>query len=135
EDARTFLGRAVLIIWLFVILIIHCTYTANLTSIFTVEQLAPAIQGLESLIQSNLPIGYQTGSYVREYLLSLLVSSARLKPLGSCNMYEKALELGPNRGGVGAIVDELPYVQLFQQSNCKHYIIAGQEFTKSGWGF
>ncbi|KAI5078485.1 hypothetical protein GOP47_0006156 [Adiantum capillus-veneris] len=135
EDARSFLGRAVLIVWLFVILIINSSYTANLTSILTVEHLAPAIQGLESLIQSNLPIGYQTGSFVRDYLKSLHVSSARLKPLSSLKMYEKALELGANGGGVAAIVDELPYVQLFHQSNCKQYIIAGQEFTKSGWGF
>lgn len=135
EDTRSVLGRFVLIVWLFVILIINSSYTANLTSILTVEQLAPTIQGLESLIQTNLPIGYQTGSFVRNYLINLQVNPARLKELNSREMYQKALEAGPHKGGVAAIVDELPYVQLFQESDCKRYIIAGQEFTKSGWGF
>lgn len=135
ENTRSVLGRFVLIIWLFVILIINSSYTANLTSILTVEKLAPTIKGLESLIQTNLPIGYQTGSFVRDYLVGLHVNPERLKELNSRQMYQQALEAGPFNGGVAAIVEELPYVQLFQESDCKHYIIAGQEFTKSGWGF
>ena len=118
------------------ILIINSSYTANLTSILTVQQLAPSINGLESLIQTNLPIGYQTGSFVRDYLINLNVNPRRLKDLESREMYERALNLGPySQGGVAAIVDELPYVQLLQASNCRKYTIAGQEFTKSGWGF
>ncbi|KAH7298533.1 hypothetical protein KP509_25G048200 [Ceratopteris richardii] len=105
------------------------------TRSFLVEQLAPTIQGLETLIQSNLPIGYQDGSFVRDYLIALHVSPSRLKPLSSREKYHRALDLGPGRGGVAAIVDELPYIELFRQSNCKHYSIVGQEFTKSGWGF
>eukprot|EP00250_Pteridium_aquilinum_P018745 c24192_g1_i1 orf=704-3022(+) len=106
EDTRSFLGRVVLLVWLFVILIINSSYTANLTSILTVEQLAPTIQGLESLIQSSLPIGYQTGSFVRDYLIALQVHPGRLKDFNSREMYKKALEAGPYRGGVAAIVDE-----------------------------
>ena len=125
-----------LLIWLFVILIVNSSYTANLTSILTVQQLAPSINGLESLIHTNLPIGYQTGSFVRDYLINLNVNPGRLKDLESREMYERALNLGPySQGGVAAIVDELPYVQLLQASNCQKYTIAGQEFTKSGWGF
>ena len=135
EGTRSFLGRVVLIVWLFVILIINSSYTANLTSILTVEQLSPSILGLDSLVQSSLPIGYQTGSFVRDYLIGLHVDPRRLKELTTPETYLQALEAGPHRGGVAAIVDELPYIQLFQQTNCKHYVIAGQEFTKSGWGF
>ncbi|XP_052158457.1 glutamate receptor 3.3-like [Oryza glaberrima] len=37
-------------------------------------------------------------------------------------------------GVVAAIVDELPYVELFLSINCQFRTV-GQEFTKSGWGF
>jgi Ligand-gated ion channel len=52
------LGRFVLIMWLFVVLIITSSYTASLTSILTVQQLSSGIKGLDSLIASRDPIGY-----------------------------------------------------------------------------
>ncbi|XP_002963727.2 glutamate receptor 3.3 [Selaginella moellendorffii] len=134
EDVKSTLGRAVLIIWLFVVLIINSSYTASLTSILTVQQLMPTIQNIAGLVASNVPIGYQAGSFVEEYLLQLNVPRDRLVPLDSLSAYTAALQKGPKSGGVGAIVDELPYVQLFLSSECD-FTIAGQQFTKSGWGF
>jgi ionotropic glutamate receptor len=52
------LGRLVVIIWLFVVLIVTSSYTASLTSILTVEKLSSPIKGIESLIMSNDRIGY-----------------------------------------------------------------------------
>ncbi|VAH30830.1 unnamed protein product [Triticum turgidum subsp. durum] len=86
ENTVSSLGRFVLIIWLFVVLIINSSYTASLTSILTVQQLSTGIQGLDGLLASADPIGYQ---------------------------------LGPRNGGVAAIVDELPYVDLFLSTNCQ----------------
>eukprot|EP00250_Pteridium_aquilinum_P021124 c25034_g1_i2 orf=601-3321(-) len=134
EKTKSTLGRLVVIIWLFVVLIITSSYTANLTSILTVQQLTPTIQGINSLQTTNVPIGYQTGSFARDYLISLNIAKERLKPLPSIDAYAEALTLGPNRGGVAAIVDELPYVQVFLSTQCA-FTIAGQEFTKGGWGF
>ncbi|MCO5569397.1 hypothetical protein L7F22_023109 [Adiantum nelumboides] len=134
EKVKSTLGRAVLVIWLFVVLIVTSSYTASLTSILTVEQLTPTIQGIAGLVASNVPIGYQGGSFVEEYLLQLNVPKERLVPLNTLTSYAKALKKGPGNGGVGAIVDELPYVQLFLSSECD-FTIPGQEFTKGGWGF
>jgi ionotropic glutamate receptor len=124
EKVKSTLGRAVLIIWLFVVLIIISSYTASLTSLLTVQQLLPTIQGISGLLASNVPIGYQTGSFVRDYLLQLNVAEERLVPLDTLASYAQALVKGPLRGGVGAIVDELPYVQLFLSSECD-FTIAG----------
>lgn len=135
EKTKSTLGRFVIIIWLFVVLIITSSYTANLTSILTVQQLIPTIQGINSLQATNVPIGYQTGSFARDYLISLNIAKERLKPLPSIAAYAEALTLGPYAGGVAAIVDELPYVQVFLASQQCHFTIAGQEFTKGGWGF
>ncbi|KAI5081677.1 hypothetical protein GOP47_0001420 [Adiantum capillus-veneris] len=135
EETKSFLARIVLILWLFVVLIVTSSYTASLTAILTVEQLTPEIQGLDSLLRSNVPIGFQTGSFAEKYLTGLGISPGRLKDFDSLESYKVALDLGPHKGGVAAIVDELPYIELFLAADCKHYAIAGQVFTKSGWGF
>lgn len=128
------LGRLVLIIWLFVVLIINSSYTASLTSILTVQHLSSPIKGIESLLNNNDPIGYQVGSFAEHYLTELNISESRLIPLGSPEEYAKALQNGPEKGGVAAVVDERPYVELFLSRHCDFRIV-GQEFTKSGWGF
>ncbi|XP_047983046.1 glutamate receptor 3.3-like [Salvia hispanica] len=135
ETTVSTLGRGVLIIWLFVVLIINSSYTASLTSILTVQQLYSPIKGIESLREGDDPIGYQVGSFAEHYLTDGIgIPSSRLMPLGSPEEYATALQRGPKNGGVAAIVDERPYVELFLASQCRYRII-GQEFTKSGWGF
>lgn len=125
------LGRMILIIWLFVVLIINSSYTASLTSILTVQQLASNIKGIDTLIASNVPIGFQVGSFAENYMSEELgISKSRLVALGSPEEYAMALE----RGTVAAVVDERPYIELFLSTYCK-FSIVGQEFTKSGWGF
>ncbi|XP_024200238.1 glutamate receptor 3.4-like [Rosa chinensis] len=72
ENTVSTLGRLVLIIWLFVVLIINSSYTASLTSILTVQQLTSQIEGIDSLISSNDPIGVQDGSFAWNYLVNEL---------------------------------------------------------------
>ncbi|XP_038694373.1 glutamate receptor 3.4-like isoform X2 [Tripterygium wilfordii] len=136
ENTVSTLGRMVLIIWLFVVLIINSSYTASLTSILTVQQLSSGIQGIDSLISGSEPIGVQDGSFAWNYLVNELnIAESRLVKLKSQEEYATAFRLGPKGGGVAAIVDELPYIELFlADTNCG-YRIVGQEFTKSGWGF
>lgn len=125
----------VMVVWLFLLMVITSSYTASLSSILTVQQLSSPITGIDSLIASNWPIGYQVGSFAHGYLEeSLYVSPSRLIPLGSPEEYERALRLGPSNGGVAAIVDEEPYVDLFLSKHTQFGII-GQAFTSGGWGF
>ncbi|XP_065008108.1 glutamate receptor 3.5-like isoform X1 [Musa acuminata AAA Group] len=135
ENTVSTLGRFVLIVWLFVVLIINSSYTASLTSILTVQQLSSGITGLDSLLSTSDPIGYQEGKFARNYMIEELnIPESRLKPLNSPEEYAKALELGPKGGGVAAIVDEIPYVEILLSVYC-HFRIVGPEFTKNGWGF
>ncbi|CAI9754449.1 unnamed protein product [Fraxinus pennsylvanica] len=136
ENTVSTLGRLVLILWLFVVLIINSSYTASLTSILTVQHLTSRIQGIDSLITSYDPIGIQDGSFAYNYLTDELnIAESRLRILKTQDDYINALQLGPNRGGVAAIVDELPYIELFLSNTKCIFSIVGQEFTKSGWGF
>ncbi|CAL5040031.1 unnamed protein product [Urochloa decumbens] len=135
QNTVSALGRFVLIIWLFVVLIINSSYTASLTSILTVQQLATGIAGIDDLISSALPIGYQAGKFTRSYLIEELnVPESRLVPLNTIQEYADALKRGPKDGGVAAIVDEMPYVEIFLSYHC-NFRVVGQEFTKEGWGF
>ncbi|KAL3534251.1 hypothetical protein ACH5RR_002712 [Cinchona calisaya] len=136
ENTVSTLGRLVLILWLFVVLIINSSYTASLTSILTVQQLTSRVQGINSLIASSDRIGVQDGSFAYNYLIQELnIAESRLQILKSQDDYLNALTNGPNGGGVAAIVDELPYIELFLVNSKCTFSIVGQEFTKSGWGF
>lgn len=131
ENTLSTLGRLVLLIWLFVVLIINSSYTASLTSILTVQQLSSPIKGIETLITSNDRIGFQIGSFAENYLNEELdIPKSRLVALGSPEEYAKALE----NGTVAAVVDERPYIEVFLASHCK-FTIVGHQFTRSGWGF
>lgn len=125
------LGRIILIIWLFVVLIINSSYTASLTSILTVQQLSSPIKGIDTLVASTDRIGYQVGSFAENYLNEeLSIPKSRLVALGSPKEYALALM----NGTVAAVVDERPYMDLFLSEYCK-FSVRGQEFTKGGWGF
>ncbi|CAK7348965.1 unnamed protein product [Dovyalis caffra] len=129
------LGRLVMVIWFFLLMVGTASYTASLTSILTVQQLSSPITGIDSLIASHWPIGYQTGSFAYDYLSNdLYVPRSRLVSLGSPEEFESALRRGPSDGGVAAIVDELTYVELFL-SKQEDFGIIGQPFTRGGWGF
>ncbi|KVG37571.1 Ionotropic glutamate receptor, partial [Cynara cardunculus var. scolymus] len=116
EKTVSTLGRMVLFIWLFVVLIINSSYTANLTSILTVQQLSSPIRGIDSLIASNERIGFQIGSFSENYLMEELnIPKSRLVALGSPEEYAEKL----GGGIVAAIVDERPYVDLFLSNYCR----------------
>ncbi|CAN4103478.1 unnamed protein product [Withania somnifera] len=135
ENTVSTLGRMVMVVWLFLLLVITSSYTASLTSILTVQQLSSPITGIDSLIASNSFIGYQVGSFAYSYLKDILnIAPWRLRSLRSPEEFEIALRRGSRNGGVMAIVDELPYMELFLQNRTDFGII-GRPFTKSGWGF
>ncbi|XP_059072638.1 glutamate receptor 3.3 isoform X2 [Cryptomeria japonica] len=127
-------GRIVVIVWLFVLLIVTSSYTANLTLLLTVDQIKPDFQGISEVLASDVPIGFQAGSHTGEYLNKLGVTKDRLVPLQNISSYTKMLSKGPKAGGVGAIVDDLPHAQLFLSSECE-FRIYYEKFTSSGWGF
>ncbi|KAJ1703939.1 hypothetical protein LUZ63_003718 [Rhynchospora breviuscula] len=136
QNTVSVLGRIVLIVWLCVVLIITSSYTASLTSILTVEQLTTGITGLDSLIASHDPIGYQVGKFVKNYLMEeLSIPESRLVPLSTMEDFADALKRGPQGGGVAAIVDERPYIDIFLSTYCSDFRIVGQDFTQEGWGF
>eukprot|EP01018_Ginkgo_biloba_P015159 Gb_26917 [translate_table: standard] len=129
------LGRLVVIIWLFVVLILTSSYTASLTSILTVQQMEPTIEDIDSLKASKMPIGYQAGSFVKDYLQKQLgIDKNKLVPYSSLEKYAEALSKGPHNGGVAAIFDEIPYIRVFLSTQCG-YTMVGPTYRTGGLGF
>jgi len=129
------LGRFVMVVWFFLLLVITSSYMASLTSFLTIQQLSSPINGIDSLIASKDPIGFQESSFARIYMIDALkINPSRLVPLRTPEAYAEALQRGPKNGGVAAIVDELPYVDLFLK-NRSGFGIVGPPFTRRGWGF
>lgn len=135
ERVRSNLTRFVVIVWVFVVLVLTSSYTANLTSMLTVEQLQPSITDINDLIRSRDFVGFQDGSFVSSLFSSMNFDRSMFTYYSSFEEYDEALSKGSRNGGVGAIVDELPYIRLFLSKYCSKYTMIGPIYQTSGFGF
>ncbi|XP_047958515.1 glutamate receptor 2.8-like isoform X1 [Salvia hispanica] len=136
EKVRSNLTRFVVIVWVFVVLVLTSSYTANLTSMLTVDQLQPKINSVNDLIKNGEFVGHQIGSFVSEFLTNNgIVESANLRSYSNVDQFHEALSKGSRNGGVGAIIDELPYIRLLLSKHCDKYTMIGPIYPTSGFGF
>ncbi|MFS7981176.1 putative ionotropic glutamate receptor [Helianthus anomalus] len=115
------LSRFVVIVWVFVVLVLTSSYTASLTSMLTVEQLRPTHTDIDQIRRNGESVGYQKGSYVADILKSYGFDDTKLKSYSTFEEYDRALQAGSRKGGVSAIMDELPYIRLFLAIYCNNY--------------
>ena len=118
-----------MLVWLFVALVITQTYTANLTSMLTVQQLEPDVGPLQS---NNAMFGYCKGSYLQSYLTGVLgYHTNKIKEFDSEEGYFQALK---NRE-IAAIFLEVPLAKLFVAKHCKGFTILEPAYKVGGFGF
>lgn len=129
------MSRFVLIVWFFAVLVLTQSYTANLTSMLTVQQLQPTVSNINELIRNGDLIGYQEGSFVSKFLKTLNVDGSKLRNVSNIESYEDELQKGSKNGGVSAIVDEIPYLRLFLAEYCTKYKMVGPTYKVEGFGF
>ncbi|CAI5501801.1 unnamed protein product, partial [Closterium sp. Naga37s-1] len=94
KPVRTLIARIVLALWLLVTFVVVTSFTANLTSIITVNMLTVPSLDVNSVINANNPIAYQAGSFIEGYLLQLGVQKHNMVPLSSAEEYSSALVSG-----------------------------------------
>ncbi|XP_042019763.1 glutamate receptor 2.8-like [Salvia splendens] len=136
EKVKSNLTRFVVIVWVFVVLVLTSSYTANLTSMLTVDQLQPKTNHLNDLVKNGEFVGYQMGSFVRDFLIDNgIVESASLRGYITVDQFHEALSKGSRNGGVDAIIDELPYIRLLLSKHCNKYTMIGPMYPTSGFGF
>ncbi|XP_060217843.1 glutamate receptor 2.8-like [Lycium barbarum] len=135
EKIRSNFTRFVMIVWVFVVLVLTSSYTASLTSMLAVRQLRPTITDLNDLIKNGEYVGYQEGSFVKDVLKRMKFDSSKLRSYSTLEEYNDALSRGSKNGGIGAIIDELPYLRLFLNKYCRKYIMVDQTYKTGGFGF
>ncbi|MCE3215992.1 hypothetical protein HAX54_004302, partial [Datura stramonium] len=135
ERVTSNLTRFVTIVWVFVVLVLTSSYTASLTSMLTAQKLQPSITDLNDLIKNGEYVGYQKGSFVIGVLKGMRFDSSKFRSYSTLEEYNDALSRGSKNGGVGAIVDELPYLRLFLNKYCRKYIMVGPTYKTAGFGF
>ncbi|KAJ0244134.1 hypothetical protein HA466_0188180 [Hirschfeldia incana] len=107
EKVVSNLARFVVVVWCFVVLVLTQSYTANLTSLLTVQRLKPDVTTVNDLIQNRECVGYQNGSFVRRFLKNKGFQESQLKAYGSAEECHKLLIKGTSKGGIAAAFDEV----------------------------
>ncbi|KAJ3699092.1 hypothetical protein LUZ61_002797 [Rhynchospora tenuis] len=134
EKLESNLSRFAVIVWVFVVLILTSSYTASLTSMLTVQQLQPSVTNINQLLKQSDYVGYQHGSFVKDFLLKLGFEEAKLRNLTTADFYDEALAKGSSNGGVAAIFDEIPYLKVFLSQFCDKYTMVGPIYKTDGFG-
>ena len=115
-----------MLVWLFVALVTTQTYTANLTSMLTVQQLEPDVGG------SNPVVGYCSGSYLERYLTDVLrYPKDRIRKFTSEDGYAEALE----KKEIGGVFLEIPLAKLFLAKYCRGFTMIEPTYKVGGFGF
>ncbi|KAJ7014432.1 glutamate receptor 2.9-like [Populus alba x Populus x berolinensis] len=125
------LSRMSGVVWLFVALIIIQTYTANLTSMLTVQRLEPTIPTVEELLNSNEKVGYCTDSYTERYLLEVLkFKNQNIQHFQSAESYAQGFE----DKKISAAFLGIPSAKKFLAKYCNSFIQIGPTYKIGGFG-
>ncbi|KAL0011230.1 hypothetical protein SO802_006338 [Lithocarpus litseifolius] len=121
--------RVVVVVWLFVVLILTSSYTANLSSMLTVQRLQP-VRGIEWLKSSNAPIGCDGDSFVMTYLREVL-KLTNIVQVTTESDYEEHFR----NKSIAAAFFELPYEKVFINKYCQGFTTSTQTYRFGGFGF
>ena len=124
-----------MIVWVFVVLVLTSSYTASLTSILTVQKLQPAYTDIYKIMRNGESVGCQNGTFVYNKLIAMGFRESQLKNYSTFEQYDAALAQGSQKGGVSAIMDEIPYIRVFLAKYCTNYTMAGPIYKTAGFGF
>ncbi|KAK9936524.1 hypothetical protein M0R45_013360 [Rubus argutus] len=132
EKIHNNLTRVVVVVWLFVVLIVSSSYTANLSSMLTIQRLKPNVTDIEMLKRTNSKVGLDGDSFVLDYLKNVL----KFKPeniitIGSEYNYTEEFE----NKSISAAFLELPYAKVFMNHYCKGYTATTPTYRFGGLGF
>ncbi|XP_023524984.1 glutamate receptor 2.8-like isoform X2 [Cucurbita pepo subsp. pepo] len=126
------LSRMTMMVWLFVALVITQIYTANLTSMLTIQKLEPTISDIETLHRMNAFVGYGRGSFVKGYLEQVLhFPTETIKNYSTPEGLADALR----NQEIAATFLEVPFAKLFLARYCQEFKIAGPTYKVGGFGF
>ncbi|XP_037434542.1 glutamate receptor 2.8-like [Triticum dicoccoides] len=135
ERVESILSRLVIIVWVLVLLVITSSYTANLSSMLTVQQLQPTVTDVHELLAKGEYVGYTNGSYLGDLLEQIGFDRRKIKPYSNPDDFDDALYKGSKNGDIAAVIEEVPYIKIFLSKYCKGYTMIGPIYKSEGFGF
>ncbi|KAM5588067.1 hypothetical protein ABKV19_006492 [Rosa sericea] len=132
EKVYSNLTRVVFILWLFVVLILTSSYTANLSSMLTVQRLKPNVTDIEMLKKNNARVGLDGDSFVSKYMVEVL----KFRQVNLMNVSSEYYYTGnfKNKTILAAFL-ELPYAEVFLNKYCDGYTANTPTFRFGGLSF
>ncbi|PNY05654.1 glutamate receptor-like protein [Trifolium pratense] len=125
-------ARVVVGVWLFLVLVLTSSYTANLSSLLTVPKLR-SDRNIEWLKQNNLPIGCaSTSAFLKDYLIQ--VYNIPRHQIVDVEGERDYMDKFKNKK-ISAIFSESPYAKLFLNKHCKDYTATTAAYKFGGMGF
>ncbi|RVW42942.1 Glutamate receptor 2.7 [Vitis vinifera] len=129
EKLHSNLSRLSMVVWLFVALVITQSYTANLSTLLTVQKLKPSVKSLKD---NNFVVGCSLRSFIPKYLEEVLgIDPKNIKDIRSFEEYPQAFR----RGEIAATFMESLYAEVFLAQYCKGFVTVGPTFRVGGLGF
>ena len=122
------LSRFVIIIWIFVVFILQASYTANLTSMLTVQRLT---SNINELLNSKGKIAYLADPF-KDILLRMQFDESRLISFKLPYSFGEPLMWNHS---IDAIVGETLYLEVVRSKYCDNLKIIHLPYRTSGFGF
>ncbi|KAI5447870.1 hypothetical protein KIW84_015352 [Lathyrus oleraceus] len=125
-------ARVVVGVWLFLVFVLTSSYTANLSSLLTVQKLR-SDRDIEWLKQNNLSVGCDnTSTFVKDYLIQVYkFSTHQVVEVGD---EQDTLDKFKNKK-ISALFAESPYEKVFLNKYCKEYTSTTAAYKFGGLGF
>lgn len=130
ERLTSNLSRLVVNVWLFVVLILTSSYTATLSSMLTVKQIQLASES--EYIGTRSQNLFIVGGSIKS---NLNFNDDHIRLYKSPEELAKALSIGSKKGGVAAIIDEIPYIKIFLGKYGADFDMVATDSTTNGFAF
>ncbi|KAL3819383.1 hypothetical protein ACJIZ3_005288 [Penstemon smallii] len=124
------LARLVVVVWMFVVLILNSTYTANLSARLTSESLQPGTN-----LKKEDYVGCRNGSFIYNFLREQGFNESMIKTYNSSKAINEDLSKGSKKGGISAFYSAKPNANLFLSRFPKKYRTIGKTISTEGFGF
>ncbi|CAK7323979.1 unnamed protein product [Dovyalis caffra] len=133
EGLHSNLSRMVMVAWLFLALVTNQTFTANLSSLITLQQISyESLVTIDTLRMSNAKVGCDADSFVGAYLRNVFkIQDENIVGIRNEEEYATALV----NGSIGAAFLEIPYIKAFMAKHCKGFTASGPIYKVGGFGF
>nr|GMD24967.1 glutamate receptor 2.2-like [Ipomoea batatas] len=93
-------------------------------------------QEQEFSVSKDSMVGYQEGSFVKDFLIKELnFKESRLRAFSSIEEFHDGMTRGSKNGGIDVIIDESPYAKLLLRKYGSAYKTVGPTYKTGGFGF